>query len=97
MDLPTASGSGRIVLESPDELKSTMEHRLWVAGTSGLLSLTFINGLAHITDTSDSISAAVALFAAYVMSDFGTGVYHWAVDKYVVVYVLCDLDFDIDS
>lgn len=73
--------SGRIVLEGEDELRSTWEHRLWVGATTGLLAGTFANGLSHVTGPADAAWAAGAAFLAYVLSDLGTGIYHWAVDK----------------
>ena len=77
-----SSSSGRIVLETPEELKSTLEHKLWVSGTTTLLAGTFVNGLAQLDGPADAAAAAVAIALAYVLSDLGTGIYHWGVDNY---------------
>lgn len=79
---PPAGPSGRVVLESRDELTSTMEHRLWVGTTFALMGTTLGVGLGQVHDGGDAAGAAVAFFLGYVLSDLGTGVYHWAVDNY---------------
>ena len=77
-----ASTSGRrVVLESEDELRSTWEHRAWVGTTTALLAATLASGLTHVEGAGGAASAAAALGAAYVLSDLGTAVYHWGVDK----------------
>jgi len=76
--------SGRVVLESEDELRSTWEQRVWVAGTTVLLATTLSNGISHIdlNCPTDLLSSGSAIFLAYLLSDLGTGVYHWGVDNY---------------
>lgn len=81
-DTSSASISGRIVLESPEELKSTWEHRCWVGTTTLLMTATLVNGLAQVDTSGDALTAGAAIFAAYVLSDLGTGIYHWGVDNY---------------
>jgi ubiquitin-conjugating enzyme E2 variant len=77
-----ASPSGRrVVLESDDELKSTWEQRAWVGAATLFMAGTMANGLAHVEDAGGALAAAAALGAAYVLSDLGTGIYHWGVDK----------------
>ena len=78
---PTVGPSGRVVLESRDELTSTLEHRLWVGATFALMGTTLGVGLVQVHDGGDAAGAAVAFFLGYLLSDLGTGVYHWAVDK----------------
>lgn len=133
---PDASTSGRVVLESADELKSTWEHRVWVGGTSLLLGGVLASGLAQVHDGGSAAVAVASALAAYVSAgasraaaadagqtmvvacggpeciwhrvrscprmpasdfshsphrppppphwyaDFGSAVYHWAVDNY---------------
>lgn len=74
--------TGRVVLEDPEELKSTWVHRAWVGGTSLLLAGVLANGLAGVHDTGSAAAAAAALLAAYLTADFGSAVYHWGVDNY---------------
>lgn len=76
-----ASTSGRVVLETEDELRSTWEHRAWVGGTTLMLAATLATGLAQVHDLGSAVVAGATLFGAYVFSDLGTGVYHWFVDK----------------
>ncbi len=82
-DAPTPSFSGRrVVLESEEELRSTWEHRFWVGGTTALLVATLANGLVHVSGFDDVVGVVLAGMAAYVLSDLGTGIYHWGVDNY---------------
>lgn len=73
--------TGRVILESEDELKSTWEHRLWVGTTIMLLGGTFTSGLLQINSFADSLTALGATVGAYYLSDLGTAFYHWGVDK----------------
>ena len=78
----SASTSGRIVLESPEELRSTWQHRAWVASGTSLMAATLGVGLAHIQGPGDAVAAGAALLSAYLLADLGTAVYHWLVDNY---------------
>lgn len=77
-----AKATGRVVLERPEELKSTLQHRLWVGCTSALLAGVLGSGLAQVHDLSSAAAAGVAALAAYISADFASAVYHWAVDNY---------------
>lgn len=80
---PAEGGSaGRVVLESADELRSTWEHRAWVGGTTLLLAATVVEGVSRVDGAGGAATVAAAAAAAYVLSDLGTGVFHWAVDNY---------------
>ena len=70
-------GVGRVVLESEDELRSTWEHRFWVGSTTLLCAAAVQQGLSRVHDTTGAAEAVVAALAAYWLSDFGTGIYHW--------------------
>jgi len=58
--------TGRVVLERPEELRSTLQHQLWVGGTSVLLAGVLCSGLAQVHDLSSAAAAGVAALAAYV-------------------------------
>lgn len=73
---------GRVVLESPEELKSTWEHRAWTAGACALLAATLAQGLAQVDSLGSAGGAGAAMLAAYFMADVGTAFYHWGVDNY---------------
>jgi hypothetical protein len=77
-----AAPTGRVLLESAAELRSTAEHRAWVALTTGLLGAAAAAGLARVDSPAEAAGVAAAALGAYVFSDLGTGVYHWAVDNY---------------
>lgn len=74
--------SGRVVLESADELRSTWEHRAWVGGSTLLMTATLAEGLARVQGPGDAAGAAAVVLAAYFMADVGTAFYHWGVDNY---------------
>ena len=38
--------------------------------------------LPQVDSLGDALSVAAALAASYVLSDLGTGIYHWSVDNY---------------
>ena len=77
----TAS-TGRIVLESEEELKSTWSMRAWVGGAMFLMGATFFNGVAHADGVVDYVNIGLGTVAAYLLADLGTGIYHWGVDNY---------------
>eukprot|EP00887_Chlorella_sp_A99_P005273 scaffold1.g5273.t1 len=77
-----ASSSGRVVVEAPEELRSTLEHQLWVGSTSVVLAATMWQGLGRVEDVGGALEAGAGLLAAYVVADFASGVYHWIVDNY---------------
>ena len=72
-----AARTGRVVLESEDELRSTWEHRAWVLGGSGLMAATLAQGLAQVDGPADAAIAGLAALAAYFLADVGTAFYHW--------------------
>lgn len=64
-----AGTSGRVVLEKPEELRSTLEHRAWVASTSVLLAATLATGLGKVESIGDAAVACGAVLTAYVVAD----------------------------
>lgn len=71
------SGSSRWVIDPQANLKSTTEHRLWTCGCLGLLTAGVVSAAAEVHSVGDAGTALGAVFAAYVLADFGTAVYHW--------------------
>lgn len=69
--------TGRVVLESPEELRSTWEHRAWVGSATTLMAATLATGLSGVEGVEGALEAGAALFAAYVLADLGTAFYHW--------------------
>ncbi|KAA6416684.1 MAG: low CO2-induced protein [Trebouxia sp. A1-2] len=78
----TASSSKRETLESPEQLASTPEHRTLVGSAILLLAAIGGQGVSGIHGPHQAAVAFAAVSAAYVLADFGTGVYHWSVDNY---------------
>lgn len=72
-----AGTTGRIVLESQEELRSTWEHRAWVGGGTLLMAATLAEGLSQVSGVGDAAAAGAAVLAAYFMADVGTAFYHW--------------------
>jgi hypothetical protein len=68
-----AAATGRIVLESEDELRSTWEHRGWVGGATLLMAATLAQGLGQVDSVGDVAVVGAAAMAAYGLSDLGTG------------------------
>jgi ubiquitin-conjugating enzyme E2 variant len=77
-----ARGSSKWVIDENELLASTWEHRAWTWGSMALMGGALASSLTHIHGSADSLAAAGAVLAAYVLSDLGTGVYHWGVDNY---------------
>jgi hypothetical protein len=75
-------GSHILVME--EELRSTWTHRAWVGGTTAVLAHIAARGSAALTLNKSTSAVAVvgAILAAYLLADFVTGVYHWALDNY---------------
>ena len=70
------------MLESEDELRSTGEHRI-IVGTATVLMLgTFASGVSNLTSIGDYLGLGAGVVLAWVLSDLGSGIYHWSVDNY---------------
>ncbi|CAL5223346.1 g5849 [Coccomyxa viridis] len=56
--------------------------RAWVYGATTLFSALLVKGLSEVHTWQGAVGSGVAVVAAYYVSDFLTGVYHWSVDNY---------------
>ncbi len=74
--------SSKWKIDESENLRSTAEHRLWTWGSMGLMAATLAQGLAQAHSPLDWAGVASALLASYVLSDLGTGIYHWGVDNW---------------
>lgn len=63
-------------------LKSTLEHRLWVAFGATAVTGMLAKALFACESPEDFLQLGVGAFAAYILSDLGTGIYHWGIDNY---------------
>lgn len=75
-------GSSKWVIDEKEVLHSTWEHRAWTYGCMTLLGASLAVAASHVEDVQDAGVFAGAVFAAYVLSDLGTAVFHHAVDNY---------------
>lgn len=77
------AGSSKWVIDENELLTSTAEHRAWTFGAMGVMGAALAVAASHVDGGAGGLlSAASAVLAAYVLSDLGTGVYHWGVDNY---------------
>ncbi|KAI8470083.1 MAG: low CO2-induced protein [Monoraphidium minutum] len=75
-------GASKWVIDENELLASTAEHRLWTFGPMALMAAATAVAASHVHGAGDAAAGAAAVLAAYVLSDLGTGVYHWGVDNY---------------
>lgn len=73
-------------LQAGDVLESTAEHR-WICATAATLSFALLVKAAFAASAAPLTAAAVlryvlAAIIGYEFADFGSGVYHWAMDNY---------------
>lgn len=69
-------------IDESEVLHSTTEHRLWTFGSMALMGSVLVSGLSKVTGPGDALAVTAALAASYILSDLGTGIYHWGVDNY---------------
>jgi len=79
---PARRAGSKWVIDENELLASTMEHRLWTYGGMGLMAAILAQAVTHIHGPGDAAGVVAALMASYVLSDLGTGIYHWGVDNY---------------
>jgi hypothetical protein len=77
-----STGKSKWAIDESELLTSTDYHRAWTYGPIAIMGATFAHGVATANGPGDSASIVAAVAAAYVLSDFGTGIYHWSVDNY---------------
>ncbi|XP_024392231.1 fatty acid desaturase 4-like 1, chloroplastic [Physcomitrium patens] len=63
-------------------LKSTLEHRLWVAFGGAMVTGMMTKALIASHSPEGYLEVAVGVASAWVLADLGTGFYHWGVDNY---------------
>ena len=65
-----------------DGFKSTADQRAICAASFGLTALCVGESLSSASSVADVPELALSALAAYVLSDLGSGVFHWSVDNY---------------
>ncbi|GLC70720.1 hypothetical protein PLESTF_001026300 [Pleodorina starrii] len=78
----SAHGSSKFVVDENENLKSTPEMRAWTGVSMALIGATLAQAMGQVTGPGDMAVFGGAVLLAYVLSDLGTGVYHWGVDNY---------------
>lgn len=66
--------TGRIILESEEELRSNNTHRAIVWGCSGLLGALALHGLTDIHTPADGVATALGVVAAYLLAGRSTNI-----------------------
>eukprot|EP00667_Euglena_gracilis_P011455 EG_transcript_11711 len=69
-------------LTDPEAFKATTEHKLWCGVHAAFVLVLLTKGLSGIHDPTQAAVGALAVLAGYVLSDLGTGIFHWSVDNY---------------
>lgn len=67
---------------SDTNLKSTLEHRLWLAFGASAVTGMLAKAVTACHSPEEALQVGAGILAAYVLSDLGTGFYHWGVDNY---------------
>ena len=65
-----------------DDFKSTPYQRAICAASFGLTALCGAEALSTVSSAADASELALSVLAAYVLSDLGSGIFHWSVDNY---------------
>ncbi|GAX83189.1 hypothetical protein CEUSTIGMA_g10615.t1 [Chlamydomonas eustigma] len=79
-----SQGRSKWIIDENEELKSTIEHRAWTLGSMALMGGSMFQAVIQAQDLGSTgwLSLGMAVLSAYVLSDLGTGIYHWSVDNY---------------
>lgn len=64
------------------DLKSTAIHRAWVTAGAIAVGGMLLKSFADVDSVEGAASAVSAILGAYLLADFGTGIYHWGIDNY---------------
>lgn len=65
-----------------DSFKSTNSQRAICAASFGLTALCAAEALSTVDSVGHASGLALSALAAYVLSDLGSGIFHWSVDNY---------------
>ncbi|KAG2501530.1 hypothetical protein HYH03_000037 [Edaphochlamys debaryana] len=76
------AGASKFVVDENENLKATPEQKAWTWVSMAMMGTTFMNATQQIEGPGDVVAFGAAVFAAYVLADLGTGIYHWGVDNY---------------
>ena len=81
---PVPTGKSKWAIDESEELLSNSEHRLWTLGPMALMGGSLCQAAlqAQGLGASGWVGLGAAVLVAYVLSDLGTGIYHWSVDNY---------------
>lgn len=70
------------LLADGDFLQSTLAQQLKVAAFFATALAVCVRVLSELSDVQTGLCALCGVVLGYLFADFGTGVYHWAVDNY---------------
>ncbi|XP_010908683.1 fatty acid desaturase 4, chloroplastic [Elaeis guineensis] len=63
-------------------LHSTWAHRAWVASGFASVLSSLAKSVSAAVDSGSAFDPLLAAFLGYILTDLGTGFYHWAIDNY---------------
>ncbi|GIL52588.1 hypothetical protein Vafri_8410 [Volvox africanus] len=79
----SGSGSGsKWVIDENENLKSTPEMQAWTWVSIAMIAATLQQATKQVEGPEDLVVFGAAVMLAYILSDLGTGIYHWGVDNY---------------
>lgn len=81
---PIPTGKSKWAIDESENLLSTAEHRMWTLGPMALMGGSLCQAVLQAQELGASgwVGLGSSVLAAYVLSDLGTGIYHWSVDNY---------------
>lgn len=68
--------------QTDTNLKSSLEHRLWVAFGASAVTAMVTKGVIACNSSGDAFQVGASILAAWILSDLATGFYHWGIDNY---------------
>jgi len=75
-------GRSKFVIDENEIMKSLPEHRFFTFGSMALMGATLAEAMYQADGLGDWAGVGASVFMAYILSDLGTGIYHWGVDNY---------------
>ncbi|EFJ49416.1 hypothetical protein VOLCADRAFT_89823 [Volvox carteri f. nagariensis] len=78
----SAVSGSKWIIDENENLKSTPEMRAWTWVSIAMIAATLQQATKQVESVEDMVVFGGAVLLAYILSDLGTGIYHWGVDNY---------------
>ncbi|KAK0599596.1 hypothetical protein LWI29_006764 [Acer saccharum] len=79
---PSTSSRNTSPLRNDPSLLSTWSHRAWVATGCTTVLISLARSMVGAADSHIWLEPMLAGYIGYILSDLGSGVYHWGIDNY---------------